>query len=221
MATDSTTTPPTNVAELLERLGDLPAERVRMQPPPGTATEDDVVAAWKGPERRLCELVEGTLVEKALGSKESLLATEVARRLGNFVHERDLGAVLGADGMLRLYQGLVRIPDVSYTAWERVPNHEWPDEPVAAIVPDLAVEVISKNNTKAEIKRKLREYFLAGTRLAWVIDPKKQTATIYTSADKPRAVGKTGSLDGGALLPGFRLPLPELFARTKRRSPPS
>jgi Uma2 family endonuclease len=81
----------------------------------------------------------------------------------------------------------------------------------------LAVEVLSRGNTKKEIDRKLRDFFKAGVRLAWVIQPKTQTAEVYTSPTKPRHVGKDQSLDGGDVLPGFTLSLKDLFARTKRR----
>jgi Uma2 family endonuclease len=188
-----------------------------MHPPPGKATEKDVIAIREGPERRLCELVDGVLVEKAMGTRESFLAAAIIGLMDPFVTREDLGIVLGADGMLRLWPGQVRIPDVSFISWERLPNEEVPEAPVAALVPDLAVEVLSRGNTKKEIDRKLRDYFKAGVRLAWVIQPKTQTAEVYTSPTKPRRAGKDQSLDGGDVLPGFTLSLKDLFARTKRR----
>jgi Uma2 family endonuclease len=205
------------LAELMEQIGDVPLERVRLRPPLGMATEQDVLAARAGPGRRLCELVDGVLVEKVMATQESLLAGVILRFLGNFVDPDDLGVVLGADGMLRLMPGLVRIPDVSFTFWDRVPGEEVPADVIAEFSPDLAVEVLSRNNTKREVERKLRDYFLTGTQLVWVIQPKTQTAQIYTSATEFRRVGKTGALEGGDVLPGFRLPLGDLFARTARR----
>ncbi|MFO0851514.1 MAG: hypothetical protein U0871_23590, partial [Gemmataceae bacterium] len=74
-----------------------------------------------------------------------------------------------------------------------------------------------RTNTKAEMDRKLRELFGAGCKLAWVIDPRKQSADIYTSAAKFKTIDATGTLDGGRVLPGFKLPLADLFAATKRR----
>jgi len=91
------------------------------------------------------------------------------------------------------------------------------DQPIAVLVPDLAVEVISKRNTPGEMRRKLRDYFLSGVRLVWLIYPKTQTAEVYRAPDRKKRVGKTGSLDGEDVLPGFRLPLSELFARARRR----
>lgn len=206
-----------NLAELMERLGGVPLERIRMEAPPGTATEKDVLALRAGPERRLCELVDGVLVEKAMGIKASVLAVVVARFIGNFIDKDGLGIVLGADGMIRTFPDQVRIPDMSYIAWDRYPGDEVPDEGISSFMPNLAVEVLSPGNTKAEMDRKLRDFFLAGVDLVWIIDPETQTAKSYTSPEDVQRIGKTGYLDGGTVLPGFRLSLKELFACTKRR----
>jgi Uma2 family endonuclease len=214
---ETTISSPETVAELIVNLGGIPLERVLVKPPLGSATEEDVIAAWEGPKKRLCELVDGVLVEKAMGTRESLFAGFITRVLGNFVDEADLGIVLGADGMLRLAPGLIRIPDVSFIPWERIPGEEVSDDPIAAYVPDLAVEVLSPSNTRGEIDRKLREYFDAGTSLVWVIQPKTQTAQAYTSPTDFRRIPKTGSLHGDPVLPGFVLSLPDLFSRTRSR----
>jgi Uma2 family endonuclease len=206
-----------NMAEVMERIGDIPLARIRMRPPPGTATEEDVLAAWAGPNRRLCELVDGVLVEKAVGLREALLAGEVIRMLGNFNNEKDLGVVLGADGMIRLEPGLVRIPDVSFIPWEVIPGEKVGDEAMSPYIPSLAVEVLSPSNTKKEIERKLRDYFLAGVRLVWVIEPKTETARAYTSPTEFRRIAKSGNLQGRDVLPGFSLPLAEVFAAATRR----
>src|SRR5262249_50656286 len=100
---------------------------------------------------------------------------------------------------------------------ERLPGEELPDEPIAELVPDLAVEVLSKRNTPKEMSRKLREYFLAGVRLVWLIYPKTQTAEAYTSPTDLRRVGKRQALSCGDVLPGFKLPLSDIFASTGRR----
>jgi Uma2 family endonuclease len=205
-----------NLAELVEQLGDIPLHRIRLRPPPGTATEKDVLLAERR-DHRLCELVEKVLVEKAMGATESLLAGWLVHLLWNFLERQDLGVALTADGTLRLAAGLVRIPDVSFISWDRLPSREFPDDPIPNLVPDLAVEVISAGNTKKEMERKLREYFEAGVLQVWLIYPKTQTAEIYTAPDQVRRVGKSQALDGGTLLPGFTLPLRQLFARTGRK----
>jgi Uma2 family endonuclease len=217
MATATTKRPKfDNFAKLLHQLGDVPLERIRMEAAPGAATEKDVLAVRAGPERRLCELVDGVLVEKAMGVRESMLAVFLAHLIHDYLQEDPRGIVLGADGMIRTFPGQVRIPDLSFISWERLPSEEVPDEGISSIVPNLAVEVLSPGNTKAEIDRKLRDYFVAGVELAWVIDPKTQTAKSYTTPEDVQRIGKTGSLEGGSVLPDFRLPLKQLFASLQR-----
>src|SRR5262249_9179264 len=94
------------LADLLEQLGGIAPERVRFRPAPGTATEKDVLAIHDH-EGRLYELVHGVLVEKAVGLRESLLAIALASLLRGFVRPRNLGLVTGADGMMRLFPGLM------------------------------------------------------------------------------------------------------------------
>jgi Uma2 family endonuclease len=84
------------------------------------------------------------------------------------------------------------------------------------LYPDLAVEVLSKSNTEKEMKRKLREYFEAGTRLVWLVDPKARTVRVYTSPRKFKLLTEDQTLDGGEVLPGFELSLRKLFARAGR-----
>ncbi|HLN31126.1 MAG TPA: Uma2 family endonuclease [Gemmataceae bacterium] len=204
------------IADLLKRLGNIPPERVRFRPAPGTATEQDVLDV-EAHENRLCELVEGVLVEKAMGQYESRLAIVLGHFLENFLEEHDLGIVYGADATLRLLPHLVRIPDVCFVSWDKLPDRELPAEPIPDLVPDLAIEVLSESNTKEEMRRKLREYFAVGVRLVWLIDPKTQSADVHTSATKKTAVGPDGSLSGGSVLPGLQINLKTLFVRAGRQ----
>src|SRR5436190_1852374 len=159
-----------NAAELVRRLGYIPLKRIRFTPPPGTATERDLLAVLRR-SGRLCELVDGTLVEKPIGLPESMLALYIGRKIGNFAEEHDLGIPAGEAGTVRLLKGLVRIPDVAFFSWDKLPGRVLPSKPIPDLAPDLAVEVLSEGNTPAEMHRKLREYFLAGVRLVWMIDP--------------------------------------------------
>ncbi|HWY86390.1 MAG TPA: Uma2 family endonuclease [Gemmataceae bacterium] len=176
---------------------------------PHTAAGRDLLTAMRRNDR-LYELVDGTLVEKTLGLGESMIAVLILRKIGNFAEENDLGIPAGADGTVRLVKGLVRTPDGSFFSWDKLPGRVLPSQPI----PDLAVEVLSEANTPEEMERKLREYFLAGVRLVWMIDPRKRTAEVYTAPDAPAAtLDETQALDGGKVLPGFTLALAELFAR--------
>ncbi len=205
------------LAEVVERLGGIPLERIPAVPAPGTATEADVLARPRG-EKRLYELVDGVLVEKPMGYYESRLAAILIWFLEGFLGEHDLGIVVGESGTIRLAAGLVRIPDVAFFAWRHFPNRELPGDPIPDLAPDLAVEVLSEGNTPAEMERKLGEYFAAGVRLVWYLDPRNRTARVYTSPDSVSLVTEAGSLDGGEVLPGFILPLRDWFARAGKQA---
>lgn len=143
-------------ADMQEQLGGIPLDRIRMVPPPGTATEEDVVAVHAR-TGQLCELVDGILVEKVMGYRESRLAVVLGHFIETYLDARPLGSVAGADGMLRLFPGMVRIPDLSFIPWERFPERKLPRQPIPPIAPDLAVEVLSKGNTDREMQRKLHD----------------------------------------------------------------
>lgn len=211
---------PETFADLLTQIGDVPLDRIRMRPPPGTATETDVIDSLPHPEGRIFELVDGVLVEKAVGARESLLAGVLLHLLWTFLEKHDLGVALGPDGLLRLFPGSVRAGDVAFISWDKLPDGELPEAPVPNLFPDLVVEVLSVSNTRAEMERKRRDYFLAGVRVVWEIQPKTQTAVIYSSPTTGRRIPKTGSLTGGEVLPGFVLPLATLFASGVRRGGP-
>jgi Uma2 family endonuclease len=204
------------VADLLARLGSIPPERIRFHPYPGTATEADVCIR-PGGEKRLVELVDGVLVEKPRGYYESLVAAVLIRLLGTYAEEHDLGIVLGADATLRLWPGLVRLPDVSFIDWSRFPNRDLPAGAILGMAPDLAVEVLSEGNTEAEMERKLHEYFHAGVRLVWYVDPEKQSARVYRSPVQFQELSESDILDGEDVVPGFRLSIREWLARAGRR----
>jgi len=123
----------------------------------GTGTADDAELIQRE-GNRLCELVDGVLVEKPIESVKSLVAIEVAFALRRYLEDHPLGVVLGADGLLQIGPKLVRGPAVSFISWERFPGRTLPTERVWAIVPDLAVEVLSPGNTPAEMAWKVNDY---------------------------------------------------------------
>jgi Uma2 family endonuclease len=206
------TSQPRTAADLLHSLGDIPPERVLMHPAPGTATEADLVRMVETKES-LCELVDGTLVEKAVGFEEGLIAAIVIRILGQFVTDQNLGMVGASDTMMRMLGGNVRLPDVAFLSWSRL---NLPRGAIPTVSPDLAIEILSPANTKKEMRRKREEYFAGGTLLVWEIDPKMRTANIFTDVDVFEGIPREGVLQGRDVVPGFSLPLHQLFADVDR-----
>jgi Uma2 family endonuclease len=208
----------TTLADMLHELGDIPPERIRWKPYPGTATEKDLIRIT-AQEDVLLELVDGVLVEKAMSYYASRVAAVLIYFIELFLDEHDLGVVATADGTVRLARGLVRVPDVAYFPWRMFPNRELPSEPIPDLAPELAIEVLSDSNTPGEMARKYREYFDAGVRLVWEIDPDTHTADVYIGPENFTTVAAHGALDGADVLPGFRLELRDLFRRAGQRAP--
>jgi len=200
------------VADLHRRFGPIPFRRIRQNPPPGSGTVADVIRL-NDHEDRLYELVDGVLVEKIVGYEESWLAGWLLTLLNNFVVPRQMGLVAGEGGMMEIDIDLVRIPDVSFISWERVPGGEFPEESVPRIVPDLAVEVISRSNTRKEMEDKLKEYFEKGVRLVWFVRPRSRVVDVYTRAEEFTRLGASAILDGGDVLPGFSVLVGDLFKK--------
>ncbi len=177
------------IENLLDALGGISPGRVRLHPPPGMATEADLIA-FNARKETLCELVEGVLVEKGMSYRESMLAVALTAYLRVFVIAGNLGIVTTGGGMMRLFPGLVRMPDVAFASWDRIPGRRVPTEPIAEFAPDLAVEVLSPSNTPAEMARKRREYFQAGVRLVWEVNPKARTVAVFDSPERSTPHGR-------------------------------
>jgi len=208
------------VADLVHRLGDIPLDRIRMQPPPGTATVADLLAWNDSKQGPRCELVDGVLVEKAMSYRAAIVEIVIGRELSLYNKRTRLGVVTSASAEHRLRPDLVRLPDVGYAFWHRFPEGRITDDPSPLIALDVAVEVLSPSNTRREMERKRREYFEAGTQVVWIVDPDKRTIEVYSSPDKFTELHEADTLDGAAILPGFSLNLKELFAELDQQAPP-
>ncbi len=204
--------PPYSFAEVLHRLGDVPADRVRFKPMPGTAVLNDLLE----PENSRCELVDGTLVEKTVGVEESMLAMSLGIEIGMFVRAGNLGVVTGEQGFYQLPDGPVRGPDITFVSWERMPGRRRDQEPIPTRSPDLVVEILSVSNARREMARKRVEYFAAGVTLVWEIDPRARWVRVYTAPETFTELTAADTLAGDPVLPGFMLELADLFAELDR-----
>ena len=201
--------------DLVNELGGIPLNRVRVSPPIGNAGEQDLL----GPAGQHCELVHGALLEKGMGFFESRLATLLAHYIENWLTNQKDGFVVADGALTRLQDGLVRIPDVSFYRWDRIGGQEVPRDPICRTVPNLAVEIVSRTNTRAEMDRKRHEYFEAGVELVWIVYPETVTVEVWSTARDCHISGREDTLTGGTVLPGFQLSIGEWFQRATGGQP--
>jgi Uma2 family endonuclease len=160
------------------------------------------------------ELVRGRVVrEPQAGFEHGRLDVDIAYHLRRFVRAHGGGVVVGAETGFVLFDvpPTVRAPDAAFVASERVP-----DQPVTGFfpgAPDLAVEIVSPSNTAVELLAKVFDYLDAGTRLVWVIYPESRSVAVHASRSEARYLTEADELTGGDVLPGFRLPVAELFEK--------
>lgn len=182
--------------------------------------EDPAISAEMQPVLRddeFYEVVNGERIGKPLISAYAVkIGTRLTVEMGVFLYDKGVGEVF-TEMLFRLPlredASRKRRPDVAYVSFAR-----WPaDRPMPArgdvwdVVPDLAVEVISPSNPAQESVQKVREYFEAGVSLVWLVYPVDRLVYIYGSPTEIRVLTAADTLDGGTVLPGFKLSLNRLF----------
>ena len=159
------------------------------------------------------ELVRGQLVVREPPSTEhGRLQTNLAYLITDFVRRNQLGVVFGQDTGFRISSNpdTVRGPDVAYVAQDRA--GQIPRRGYAALAPDLLAEIISPEDRPGEILEKVGEWLQAGTKLIWVLEPRRQEVRVYRGDGSLTIVGPDGSLDGEDILPGFCCALADILA---------
>jgi len=165
------------------------------------------------PDHLLYEVVGGQVVAKKMGSREIEIASILDQYLGVFARANRLGRSL-VEFIFRINipKDLQRRPDVAFVSHARWPyTRRVPNVPVWDMVPDLAIEVISESNTAYQVQKKIHEYFEAGVTRVWVVFPEEREVYVYASPTQIQVLCLGQELDGGELIPGFRLPVAFLF----------
>lgn len=158
------------------------------------------------------ELSGGRLVrEPRPGARDGVITGHLFEVLTSFVRERDLGRVVIETGFLLAESPpTVRGPDVAFISADQLSDRPVP-EGFWRLAPDLAVEVVSPRNSAAEIQEKVLQYLELGTRVVWVVQPRTRTVEIWRPPADVRIVREDEVIEGGDVLPGFRLAAGRLF----------
>jgi Uma2 family endonuclease len=164
------------------------------------------------------ELIEGVLKEVSPTSiKPGVIAARLVKALLDHVEARDLGYVSTAEAgyVLGSNPDTVVAPDIGFFRWDRYPGG-MPERGYYPMPPDLAIEVISQTDKRADMHQKQALYARAGVPLVWWVDPRARTVTIHRPGQEPEVIHEAGTLDGGDVLPGFSLPVEHIFAFGRR-----
>lgn len=167
----------------------------------------------KLPDAQGLELIDGRVRRKAMGTESGSISALVAYCLLTVVRPGRLGAVVDSEGMYRCFPSRpnrVRKPDVSFILQERLPNGRVP-KGVTPFRPDIAVEVVSPNDTYDELDEKVADYLAAGVPLIWVVSPVTRTVLVYHADGAVRRLAHTDHLTADPVLAGFRVPVADLF----------
>jgi Uma2 family endonuclease len=174
-------------------------------------TADELLALSARDDNRY-ELIHGRLrIMPPAGDEHGFLAASLNARIFLHVEEHKLGYVFAAETGFYLSRNpdLVRAPDVAFVRSDRVlekfSGRYFPN------APDLAVEVVSPNDTLSEVQDKIQDWLTYGARLVWVVDPKTRTVTVYRPDGTANVLKAKDTLDGEDVLPGFAFPLSRLF----------
>jgi Uma2 family endonuclease len=179
----------------------------------GLLTADEYLArVWR--TREISELVRGEVRPMSpTGIRHNVVAVNLVVALTLYLREQPIGRALTDNAGFRLpipdtEDDTVRSPDAAFVSFERMP-----DVPVgfASVAPDLAVEVLSPDDTARDLDERMDDYFAAGTRAVWVIDPDRRTVAQHSATGPTRRLREGDTLDGADVVPGFTLPVGALF----------
>ncbi|MHB8626144.1 MAG: Uma2 family endonuclease [Aggregatilineales bacterium] len=159
---------------------------------------------------RLFELIDGEIIEKVASYTPSRIGMRIGHLISSYLDTNPIGDVTGADGTYEMSETNAFMPDVAFISRTRMPDDP---ERAAQIPPDLAVEVKSPTDTYRALRKKAELYLASGTRIVWLVFPETETVELYMGNADVQVMDVTKTLEGGEVLPGFILPVREIFKR--------
>jgi Uma2 family endonuclease len=172
-------------------------------------TPEDLL--WS-PEKGRYELVDGQLVDRPVSYDTSVIGLMLNARLALFVLARRLGWVAQSDAGLQIFPGApskVRFADGSFLALSKMPRR--PDQGHLRIAPDLVIEVVSPGDIASNVETKVAEYLAAGVTLIWVVYPETKTVHVVRPEGNDTRLTTADTLSGEDVVPGFQMPVAEIF----------
>lgn len=173
-------------------------------------TEEELMALPKDGYKR--ELIEGELIMSPAGFDHEWIGARLSAHMMFFAEQHRLGVVCGSSLGCWMANEDLLCPDVSFMSRARLAGTRLAPRKFFRGSPDLVVEIMSPFDTVGKVRKKMEDYFTSGARLAWVLNPPERSVLVYRTPEADRLLRVTDTLDGEDVLPGFRLPLAELFA---------
>jgi len=166
-----------------------------------------------GEDESRFELIRGELIEMPpAGFDHGDIALEIGTELKLYARRTGMGRAAGAETGYVLSEDppVMLAPDASFVLSDRLPPRTERGR-FLRLAPDLVVEVVSPNDSASYVQRKVIEYLNFGVKLVWIVDPNGQNITVYDNAEGVRFLKIEDELDGGDVLPGFSVPVAEIF----------
>ena len=175
------------------------------------ATVDDLLATREDGQHH--ELLRGVIVvSPPPGFLHGRTSLRFGATLSRFADETGLGVVVTGSGFrLQRDPDTVLGPDVAFIRADRIPPNA-DDTTYLELAPDLVVEVVSPSNSLAKMQDSILTYLEAGVRMVLVLEPMRRTVTAHIPDRVARTLVLGEVLDGGDVLPGFSVPVADLFA---------
>jgi len=156
------------------------------------------------------ELVDGEILVSPAGMRHSEVISNIIGLIWEFLQENPIGKVYGSDVGIMFPSGNVRSPDVTYVSNTKLPGGESP-KTFGELIPDLAVEVLSPTDSLKQLGRKIGEFLENGVPLVWLVDPARQTVTVYRSLTDTQQLTSNDLITAEPVLPGFSVPVRRIF----------
>ena len=172
------------------------------------ATIDDLLRCPK--DGRKYELVDGEILVSPAGTRHAEIVVKIVHIVATFLDEHPIGKVFADNLGIRFPNGNLRSPDVVFVRIEKLPGAKSPDS-FGEFIPDLAVEVLSPDDSLSEVGRKIGEFLECGVPLVWLVDPARETVTVYRSLSQTEQLCSKDTITAEPELPGFSCPVSRFF----------